>query len=162
MVYANPAAYELAGGLPEPRLFDPEGRRLPQDELPSVRAARGESLSNLQLDWETSCGLRTVVVSAATLTMLGGRRVTIVTFEDVSDLESRRRSASVLAEELRLMLDGIADAVTVQSPDHRLIYANEAAARLYGLPRDERLDGFSTERYLSDFEILDDLGRPLD
>ena len=50
-----------------------------------------------------------------------------MTFEDVTELESSRRRASLLADELRVMLDGVADAITVQSPDHRLIYANEAA-----------------------------------
>ena len=39
------------------------------------------------------------------------------------------------------MLDGVADAITVQSPDQQLIYANEAAARLYGIPRGQALDG---------------------
>jgi ABC-type sugar transport system substrate-binding protein len=30
----------------------------------------------------------------------------------------------LLAEELRAVLDGVADAVTVQTPDQRLVYAN--------------------------------------
>ena len=59
----------------------------------------------------------------------------MVTFEDVTELEAARRRASLLADELRVMLDGVADAITVQSPDHKLIYANEAASRLYGIPR---------------------------
>src|SRR5918911_743775 len=68
----------------------------------------------------------------------------------------------LLAEELRAVLDGVADAITVQTPDQRLIYANEAAARLYGLPRGGALAGFSTERYLSRFEVTTEDGRPLD
>ncbi len=68
----------------------------------------------------------------------------------------------LLAEELRAVLDGVADAVTVQTPDQRLVYANEAAARLYGLPRGGALAGFSTERYLRAFEVSAEDGRPLD
>ena len=59
-------------------------------------------------------------------------RIAVVTFEDVTELESSRRRASLLADELRVMLDGVADAITVQSPDHQLIYANEAASRSTG------------------------------
>ena len=38
------------------------------------------------------------------------------------------------------MLDNVADAITVQSPDHKLIYANQAADRYYGIPRGQALD----------------------
>src|SRR4051794_23321137 len=73
-----------------------------------------------------------------------------------------RPRSSLPAGELELMLDGLADAITVQTPDLKLIYANAAAAQVYGLPRDADLDTFSTEEYLTDFEVLDDTGRPLD
>ena len=76
---------------------------------------------------------------ASTIALDGGRRVTVVTFEDVTALEGARRRSSLLADELRVMLDNVADAITVQSPDHKLIYANEAAARYYGIPRGQAL-----------------------
>ena len=60
------------------------------------------------------------------------------------------------------MLDGVADAVTVQTPDQRLVYANEAAARLYGLPRGGALADFSTESYLRRLRDHDAGGRPAD
>src|SRR4051794_29420652 len=66
------------------------------------------------------------------------------------------------ADDLRALLDGIADAVTVQTPDQRLVYANEAAERLYGLPRGGALVGFSTERYLRRFEVTAEEGGPLE
>src|SRR3954471_18074778 len=66
------------------------------------------------------------------------------------------------ADDLRALLDGIADAVTVQTPDQRLLYANEAAERLYGLPRGGALVGFSTERYLRRFEVTAEEGGPLE
>ena len=165
MLFANAAAHALAGGtlrFDDARLIDEDGRPLSHDELPAVRAARGETIANLAVDWDTGDGLRTVLVSATTLTLAGGLGVTVVTFDDVTELESGRRRASLLASELEVMLDGVADAITVQSPDFKLIYANAAAARVYGLPRDGALDDFSTERYLDDFEVLDDTGRPLD
>ena len=60
------------------------------------------------------------------------------------------------------MLDNVADAITVQSPDHKLIYANEAATRYYGIPRGQALDDFDAAAYLRRFDATDELGRPLD
>ena len=71
MLYANAAAHRLAGGaltLGVPaegyarayRLFDASGRPLATEEMPAVRAARGERLEHVQVDWETPDGLRTV------------------------------------------------------------------------------------------------------
>jgi PAS domain-containing protein len=173
MLYANAAAHRLAGGTltlgvpPDEyprgyRLYDATGRALGPDELPAVRAARGETLDHVQLDWETPEGIRTVLASGSTLTLGGGRRVALVTFEDVSALEGARRRSSLLADELRVMLDNVADAITVQSPDHKLIYANEAAASHYGIPRGQGLDEFDAASYLRRFEATDEQGRPLD
>ena len=153
LLYANAAAHRLAGGeltLGVPaedyprayRLYDTSGRALEPDEMPAVRAARGERLEHVQVDWDTPSGLRSVLVSAFTIALDADRRVTVVTFEDVTSLEGARRRSSLLADELRVMLDNVADAITVQSPDHKLIYANEAASRYYGIPRGQALDQF--------------------
>ncbi len=104
---------------------------------PALRVARGETLTNVQYDWDTGARLRTVLVSGTTVTLGGERHVALVSFEDVTELESGRRRAAVQADELEVMLDGIADAVTVQSPDLKVIYANQAARRLYELPHDD-------------------------
>ena len=42
------------------------------------------------------------------------------------------------------------------------MYANEAAARLYGIPRGGELAGFSTETYLRGFDVSAEDGGPLD
>ncbi len=120
-----------------------------------ARIARGEIVRHELVD----TGARTLLVSGGTLT-LNGCEVSVMTFEDVSGLEADRRRATVLADELRLMLDGLADAVTVQGPDHRLVYANEAASRLFGITRGPAVGEFSAEHYVSQFDVIDDAGRP--
>ena len=140
ILYANAVAHRVAGGsltLGVPaegyprayRLFHASGRPLAPDEMPAVRVARGERLEHVAVDWETPEGLRTVVVSGSIIASADGRRIGVVTFEDVTALEGARRRSSLLADELRVMLDNVADAITVQSPDHKLVYANEAATR---------------------------------
>jgi serine phosphatase RsbU (regulator of sigma subunit)/PAS domain-containing protein len=173
MLFANAAAHRLVGGELRlgvaaeeyPRaypLYDASGRPLGPDEMPAVRAARGETVEHVQVDWDTPAGLRTVLVSGFTIELAGDRRVTVVTFDDVTSLEGARRRSSLLADELRVMLDNVADAITVQSPDHKLIYANDAAARYYDIPRGQALEAFDAVEYLRRFEATDDTGRPLD
>ena len=160
LLYANEAAHRLAGdplALSSPKLYDASGHLLEPDELPSARAARGETLSHVPFDWETPAGMRTLLISGTTI----DQQVTVVTFEDATELETERRRSSLLADELRVMLDGVADAITVQSHTG-LIYINEAAARFYGIPRGRELENFSTAEYVQRYEIFDDTGKPLD
>ena len=109
IVYANKAAHRLAGGLfplgadaddyPELyHLYDPEGRPLPVEEAPAVRAARGETLSRVQVGWDTPAGRLTVMASADSILLPGGERMAVVTFEDVTELEAARRRATLLAD----------------------------------------------------------------
>src|SRR4051794_41957084 len=79
ILYANGSAHAVAGGViapaaPMPRLFDHAGVPLAREAAPLLRIARGETLSNVQIDWETVDGLRTVLVSGTTVTINGGQR----------------------------------------------------------------------------------------
>ena len=117
-LYANPAAHELAGGRfplaagPEEydavyRCYDEQGRRIPVDEMPAMRAARGERVRNFQIDWETAAGRRSIVVSSDSIE-LGGETVVVSVFEDITDLERARRQFELLAgasDELSHSLD---------------------------------------------------------
>ncbi|MEA2311851.1 MAG: hypothetical protein QOE28_1819, partial [Solirubrobacteraceae bacterium] len=109
VVYANPAAERLAGGsFPKARdaseyaatyeVFDDTGRRLPGDEHPAVRAARGEQLHHVPVDWVLPDGRRSIVVSSSNLTVADGGEAVLVTFEDVTELQATRRRAGLLAE----------------------------------------------------------------
>jgi serine phosphatase RsbU (regulator of sigma subunit) len=69
--------------------------------------------------------------------------------------------AELEPEDYRAMLDGVADAVTAQTSDRGLIYANAAAARLYGMPTGAGLKAFSTEEFVKDIELFDETGAPL-
>src|SRR5204863_7947631 len=59
------------------------------------------------------------------------------------------------------ILQGIADGVVAEAPNGRLLYANEAAAKVIGYPSvDVMLEGASAER-LQRFTIMDEAGQPL-
>jgi serine phosphatase RsbU (regulator of sigma subunit)/PAS domain-containing protein len=64
-------------------------------------------------------------------------------------------------DDLRAILEGVADAVTAQAPDGRLVYANDAAVRLLGLENAEQLLSAEPGGIRGRFEMLDDDGAPL-
>jgi PAS domain S-box-containing protein len=110
VLFANQAANRLAGGaFPLARrladhpavygLRDGAGRRpLSAEEYPAARAARGERVENVALDWPRPDGIRSVVCAAATIDVPAAGLVTAVTLEDVTELERTRRRAAALAE----------------------------------------------------------------
>jgi PAS domain S-box-containing protein len=63
-------------------------------------------------------------------------------------------------DELESILEGVADGVTAQDPTGRVIYANEAAARICGYPTAREMLQASPQDFLRKFELLDDSGSP--
>jgi PAS domain S-box-containing protein len=63
-------------------------------------------------------------------------------------------------EEQRAILEGVADSVTAQSPDGRLVYANEAAFRLLGFESAEALLAAPLSEIMSAYDLLTPEGEP--
>jgi PAS domain S-box-containing protein len=63
-------------------------------------------------------------------------------------------------EQLAAILHGVADGITVQAPDGHLVYANDAAARLVGVPSAEALVSTDQTELLERFEMRDAHDRP--
>jgi PAS domain S-box-containing protein len=170
--FANRAAHRLAGGsfpLGKPAdeyhtvysCFDAAGARIPNDEMPGVRAARGETFANVHLDWETPGGLRSLVVAGDTIALPEGA-VTVVTFEEVTDVERARRLAQRARDDLEAILGGVADSVTAQTAEGKLVYANQAAADLLGYASSEELLAAPMAELIGRYEMLDEKGEPLE
>ncbi len=65
-----------------------------------------------------------------------------------------------LEGDLSIVLDNLADGVTVQNQDGRLVYANIAAARLLGYPTQDALLATRAPEVLARFEMFDIEGQP--
>jgi PAS domain S-box-containing protein len=65
-------------------------------------------------------------------------------------------------DQLGAILDGVADAVTAQSPEGRIVYANDAAARLLGAASPAALVGTGQEMISRAMDLTHDDGSPLD
>ena len=63
---------------------------------------------------------------------------------------------------LRQIVDVVADGITVQALDGRIVYANDAAAQACGFDTADELLAAGREAILARFELLDEDGGPLD
>ena len=63
--------------------------------------------------------------------------------------------------EIAIILDGIADGITAQNQAGKLIYANDAAARLVGYSSAAEFMNTSLDRIMPKFEMFDEEGKPL-
>jgi PAS domain S-box-containing protein len=63
-------------------------------------------------------------------------------------------------EQLEAILRGVADAVTAQAPDGRLLFANEAAAESLGFDSPEDLMQAPLGSIMDRFEVIDERGEP--
>jgi PAS domain S-box-containing protein len=72
-----------------------------------------------------------------------------------------RLDATEARDQLQAILSGVADAVTAQAPDGRLMFANNAALELLGFESFEELQGAPGDWIRDRFEILDEDGNPM-
>jgi PAS domain S-box-containing protein len=70
--------------------------------------------------------------------------------------EELRRSR----DQLEIILRGVADGITAQDPTGRVIYANEAAARMVGYPSARAFVEAPWREVMERFEVQDEEGRP--
>jgi PAS domain S-box-containing protein len=82
----------------------------------------------------------------------------------IAAASERHRAQDQLREsrrQLEVILRQVADGVTVQDVAGRLVYANEAAARMIGFDSAEELLAAPIEDVMGGFELLDEQRRPL-
>ena len=74
-----------------------------------------------------------------------------------SDAEADLRGSR---DQLGAILDGVADGVTAQDANGKMVYANEEALRMLGFPSVEAIQAVPIRYVLSRFEIYDEHGQP--
>ena len=143
VLFANQVARTVADGVlakprsPEEygvsyRCFDVAGEPVPLARMPGVRASRGETVQGQQVVWETPKGRHTFEASGMPVTSPDGDTVVVMTYLEVTEREAASLRERQAGEELGAILEGVADAITAQGPDGRLVYANPAAIQMLG------------------------------
>jgi PAS domain S-box-containing protein len=77
-------------------------------------------------------------------------------------IESLRvaREREEARSQVEAILRGVADAVTAQAPDGRLLFANDAAVKMLGFESAEALIEAPTASIMSRYELIDERGEP--
>jgi PAS domain S-box-containing protein len=79
-------------------------------------------------------------------------------FTDLRTVEDQLRGSH---DELQAILEGVADSITAQAPDGRLVYANAAAVQTLGYEGVDELLSAPLPEIVERFDMLDEAGRPL-
>jgi len=80
--------------------------------------------------------------------------------KEIAEREWAQAELRSSRDELGIILGGVADGVTAQDPTGRVIYANEAAARMVGYPSGRAFVEAPVQEVMERFEVLDEEGRP--
>jgi PAS domain S-box-containing protein len=82
------------------------------------------------------------------------------TVRDITDRLRTEREREEARSQLEAILQGVADAVTAQAPDGRLLFANDAAAASLGFATPEELMNAPIATIMDRFDVLEEDGRP--
>ncbi|AFY46483.1 PAS domain S-box [Nostoc sp. PCC 7524] len=128
VTFANRAADELAGGefpkgVPAAEYHtayyytDAAGNRIPDEQMPGVRVARGESLHGLEMDWHTKNGIRSLLIFADTLPAMHDYPATcVLVFQDITNLKQAEKARLLNYQRLQLLFSTASDLLSSQEP----------------------------------------------
>jgi len=147
VAFSNKAADRVAGGTyPRSALggeaegysySDADGRPVPKERHPLARAARGEGVRTLELDWHTPSGSRSLLLSSALLQAAHGHPATaMLAFEDVSELkqtQSALRAALAESSKFVSVTEESSDFIAIASLDLEVQFVNRGGQALVGL-----------------------------
>ncbi|HET9495950.1 MAG TPA: ATP-binding protein [Chloroflexia bacterium] len=82
--------------------------------------------------------------------------------ERIAQLEAEVARLRAAEAQLTTILRGVQDGITVQAPDGRIVYANDAAAHFTGYENAEQMLATPAERTAAAFEIVGEEGSPIE
>lgn len=145
VIRANPAALRLVGqerpGPLRQPLLEPrhvrhlDGRPMPQEEMPSSRALRGETVSPVTVAARFDDGREvTLLVSASPLLADGKVVGAVLACQDVTERERLVEALETERARLRAIFDNAPEGILVVDDQCRVVLANPVAESLYGRP----------------------------
>jgi PAS domain S-box-containing protein len=140
---------------------------------PSLRAAHREALGRyLETDVPTILGKRLEITGARSdgsefpvelsVNRIAGSSPPAFTgyLRDISERRSVEEEREAARGQLEAILRGVADGVTAQAPDGKLLFANDAALKVLGYDTVDELMSAPIKEVMNHFEVFDELGEP--
>jgi PAS domain S-box-containing protein len=169
ILMSNPASERILGFRPFDfpvrlwgerfQFFRQDGTACPVEELPLAKGLQGQVVKEFRLRMVHPERPQGVWLSVSSRPMKDeeGRIVAAVTsFREISE----QIRSELERREYRVILEGVTEAITVQDPTGRLVFANDAAARICGFDSPEELIGAPPGEVLGRFEITTESGDP--
>jgi PAS domain S-box-containing protein len=151
---------EILGGLNIAQVVAPEHLEFAKEM--TARKLSDPSPTVYELDIIARDGRRLTVEVSTRISYRDGQPVAV---EGIArDITRRKRAEAELQrsrKHIEIILQGVAESITAQDTQGRLIYANDAAARTLGFPSAQELLKTPTPELMKKFEVLDETGKPL-
>ncbi|HEU4411016.1 MAG TPA: ATP-binding protein [Polyangiaceae bacterium] len=157
-------ARELAAALAQGR-FEEEGWRVRKDGtrfwanvvVTPVRDARGALVGFAKVTRDLSVRREAEEAERKLLQERAARAAAEESERRLRESEARYRA---LSRRLEIILEGVADGITVQDPSGRVVFANRAAAKICGYDSVEALIEARPPEVVGRFDLWDEQGRP--
>jgi PAS domain S-box-containing protein len=127
--------------------------------ITALRDERGNLLGFAKVTRDLTARRDAAEVERKLLREQTAREVAEAAERSLRDSEERHR---LLSERLEIVLEGVADGITVEDREGRVVFANGAAARSWGYATATELLAATRSTFHERFEILDEEGRPFD
>jgi PAS domain S-box-containing protein len=140
------------------------GKLLAEDEVPAIRALRGEFVRNLPLRFERKDGGGFIIAEITTApqpTAPGEPRQVVVTSHDVTERIAAESATRAARERLERVVENLPTGVLIHGLTDEEIHWNRAALEMYELPR-QRVVGMSNLDFSTIFELSTLDGRVLE
>jgi PAS domain S-box-containing protein len=163
-IYASPSFHPILGYVPTALIGTSVFDHIHSADLAVVlthwAAVACQGIAQATFRYQHADGTWRWFEAVGTAMTWHGRPAIVGVARDVTERKRAEDDVRTSRDQLAAILHGVADGITVQDPTGRLIYANDAAARMLGCPSAQTLLQAPLQEILAHFELLDETGHP--